>query len=751
MTHSALSMLAFDRSRAPLSILGSALLLALVACAQGASSNGDAGTGVDVPTGSSCGDGVRNGTDECEGTDLAGATCISLGYASGELACSAACSFDKSACVNTVTSCGNGVRDDGEQCDSVDLGGATCADVGFVAGNLGCDAACQLDTSGCTTCGDGRVQAGDECDGEDFGGQSCTELGFNGGDLACTASCGFDTEGCYNADCGDGTQNGDEDCDGTDLADRVCANLGFFAGTLGCDSSCRFDTSGCTNCGNGAIEGVEQCDGSELGTATCASAGDFTSGTLRCAADCTYDTSSCVAGACGNGTLESGEACDDDNVIDGDGCDSDCDVETGWSCSGSPSSCSAICGDGLIRGAEQCEGSDLAGASCTTLGYVGGTLSCSSSCQLVTTACTTTSCGNGTIDTGEECDDGGTTAYDGCDTSCQVEDNFYLPVRLRGSSALGNEGIVEVYYSGTWRSVCDDMSSTDRINFANVVCAELGYTGTGHTVTTNNTGIGTPLMDEVNCLGTEDTLAQCPFDGWNVGSCGVAEAVGLVCVPGEGDIRLNDGPSSMEGLLQIYHDGAWDEVCDDYIQYTTGVGPLTQDTICQQLGYARGSFLSTYDAPDSVFSLDDVQCSGTERRIADCPHATWGSENCSYTEGTGILCELYAAGDSRLVAGTSRNHGRVEVLHSNVWGTVCDDGISYSGTYQTNAMSVLCTELGYSSGTFISSPRIPGVEPVWMDDVRCVGSEGRIGDCPFSGWGVENCSHSEDTVVTCTP
>jgi hypothetical protein len=45
-----------------------------------------------------CGDGVRAAGEECDGTDLGGADCRSLGFAAGSLACSAACAYDTSAC-----------------------------------------------------------------------------------------------------------------------------------------------------------------------------------------------------------------------------------------------------------------------------------------------------------------------------------------------------------------------------------------------------------------------------------------------------------------------------------------------------------------------------------------------------------------------------------------------------------------------------------------------------------------------------
>jgi hypothetical protein len=51
------------------------------------------------------------------------------------------------------TYCGNGTRDAGEDCEGGDLGGATCQTVGFPAGSLGCTAWCAYDTSECSASG----------------------------------------------------------------------------------------------------------------------------------------------------------------------------------------------------------------------------------------------------------------------------------------------------------------------------------------------------------------------------------------------------------------------------------------------------------------------------------------------------------------------------------------------------------------------------------------------------------------------
>jgi hypothetical protein len=97
--------------------------------------------------------------------------------------------------------CGDGVAGAGEACDGADLGGATCESVGFAGGTLGCGVGCQVDTGGCvpgvlTTCGNGVKETAEPCDGLDLGGATCESLGFLRGTLACTTGCGYDVSGC---------------------------------------------------------------------------------------------------------------------------------------------------------------------------------------------------------------------------------------------------------------------------------------------------------------------------------------------------------------------------------------------------------------------------------------------------------------------------------------------------------------------------------------------------------------------------
>jgi hypothetical protein len=169
----------------------------------GSSSSGEPGSSSSGESSSSsssggpaCGDGMQDAGEECDGADLAGYNCVTLGpdFTGGTLACADDCTFDVSGCL----ACGNGAIDGAEECDGVDLGGNSCATVGFVDGPLACAVDCSFDTSACTTCGNGVVDAGEACDGADLGGSGCTDLGlgFTGGTLGCDAACGYDSAAC---------------------------------------------------------------------------------------------------------------------------------------------------------------------------------------------------------------------------------------------------------------------------------------------------------------------------------------------------------------------------------------------------------------------------------------------------------------------------------------------------------------------------------------------------------------------------
>ena len=84
------------------------------------------------------------------------------------------------------------------------------------------------------------------------------------------------------------------------------------------------------------------------------------------------------------------------------------------------------------------------------------------------------------------------------------------------------------------------------------------------------------------------------------------------------------------------------------------------------------------------------------------------------------------------------------MCHDGVWGTVCDDG------WNINEGTVACRQFGYSFVRVVTSSVYgSGTGQIWLDDLSCTGSESRIIDCSHNGFGVNDCSHSEDAGLVC--
>ncbi|MDQ3263072.1 MAG: lamin tail domain-containing protein [Myxococcota bacterium] len=365
-----------------------------------------------------CGDGVLAATEECDdGNTNANDACVQCRDATcgdgqvltGVEACddgntdeTDACRFD---C--TLASCGDGIKQEGEACDGASLGGETCESNGFGGGTLTCLENCTgFVTSGC--CGDGVIGAEELCDGAAVGAATCGDQSLGDGVLLCNATCnGYDVAGC----CGDGTVGTGETCDGAALNDATCEGEGLGAGALACNTTCNgFNTAAC--CGDGTVGGDELCDGADLASATCESRG-FQSGTLSCSATC----DALVENACcGDGNVGGTELCDG-TAFNGATCQSLGYYSGNLSCS---SSCglqtAGCCGDGVRAATELCDGADLNGVTCVDQGFRGGQLACGACGSYRTGAC----CGDGTVGGDEQCDDGNALDGDGCENSCTL-------------------------------------------------------------------------------------------------------------------------------------------------------------------------------------------------------------------------------------------------------------------------------------------------------------------------------------------
>ena len=367
------------------------------------------GTCQEAAASNKCGNGTLDAGEACDGSSFADATlsCQKIlgAGATGSVKC-VNCVVDTSGCMAPVN-CGNGSIDSGEVCDGTNFNGKTCVDYAGegATGDLSCVKCTAIDSTGCARQGDNNCDNGvlddDEvCDGELIDEEardafSCPD-GYEKGEIKCTSECIFDAAASckeiVDENCGNGVLDDGEACDGENIADgaSVLCGVGLIpAETLVCIANgCTIDAAqSCIpdpKCGDGVLDEDEICDGdsiSENASVNCP-AGSKPAETLVCVAGgCAIDLDvSCVpAGgdACGNGTLDEGEACDGENIADGasvdcpDGMkpaetlvcvDGGCAIDAEKSCV--PSEVPELCGNGTLDEGEACDGENIAdGAS----------------------------------------------------------------------------------------------------------------------------------------------------------------------------------------------------------------------------------------------------------------------------------------------------------------------------------------------------------------------------------------------------
>uniref|UniRef100_A0A3B4B1B7 Soluble scavenger receptor cysteine-rich domain-containing protein SSC5D n=1 Tax=Periophthalmus magnuspinnatus TaxID=409849 RepID=A0A3B4B1B7_9GOBI len=279
-----------------------------------------------------------------------------------------------------------------------------------------------------------------------------------------------------------------------------------------------------------------------------------------------------------------------------------------------------------------------------------------------------------------------------------------------GTKRLANgtgrcSGRVEVFHDGQWGTVCDDMWD---IHEAEVVCRAMDC-GSAQMVTFSaffGQGDGNIWLDDLNFC----------------------------------NVKLMDGPNRCAGRVEVYKNGQWGNVCGESWDLNDA------SVVCQQLKCGKEHRIST--APDYGHGsgqvwVEQIECSGRETAISQCPQNPFVDRTCNITSLAGLVCS-----DSlnvRLAEGSDACSGRVEVLSGAVWATVCDVD------WTLEKAEVVCEtiECGYAVNAPGEAHFNPGTGLV-IDSINpCFTNKTNLQNCVKNGFKTSTCGHERDAGVVC--
>ncbi|CAL8310624.1 unnamed protein product [Arctogadus glacialis] len=196
---------------------------------------------------------------------------------------------------------------------------------------------------------------------------------------------------------------------------------------------------------------------------------------------------------------------------------------------------------------------------------------------------------------------------------------FTLFKSLKGSPEVGDirlagaethsQGRVEVYLHGEWGTVCHNGWD---LPDAQVVCRQLHFKGAVSAVAGGSFGEGSGLiwLAWTKCVGTENSLSNCSYNGWGLSDCTHKHDAGVICVAGTSENYVDHSLELSEDLGQLFDS---EEGCDFLIhgQTYTGLGrydgEMVNTTVC-----AHRMILSRFPGFKASTDVDQISINLTQ-------------------------------------------------------------------------------------------------------------------------------------------
>ncbi|KAK3746952.1 hypothetical protein RRG08_030362 [Elysia crispata] len=320
-------------------------------------------------------------------------------------------------------------------------------------------------------------------------------------------------------------------------------------------------------------------------------------------------------------------------------------------------------------------------------------------------------------------------------------------VQYRIKLEESDRGRVQISHYGIDGLVCaDDFTNSD----ASVICREAGfYSGLAFvgTYSLNDTLFWT---SNLQCVGTEDHISDCP--GYSMGQtpwCSTSAVVRCLSRNDDSSINVRLVGSSSRGRVEVQIQSQWGSLCiTDLFPGYHGLLEPEANVLCRQLGFQNGGeFLPpfTYFNDSSPVMISDIRCSGNETQIKECQLFDYENHGCEHGLVAGLEC--YVGAQLRgYRSGPDVSHGILYVISDGSrWDRVCDTGIT------DREANVVCRSLGFSYGKAQCCNALGGTYNMEesVKTVSCQGDESAVTECSISRDG--NCFTGQYAYVHCSP
>lgn len=248
-------------------------------------------------------------------------------------------------------------------------------------------------------------------------------------------------------------------------------------------------------------------------------------------------------------------------------------------------------------------------------------------------------------------------------------------------------------------------------------------------------------FDIANCNGDEEDFFSC--DGYRRTYCTNNDALGARCPT----VNLVGSSKSDRGDVLVYFRGEWRGVCAS--RWTMAEA----NVVCHELGYigATAAYNDTqFGTSTSQFWLSDVQCTGEESSLADCPSAGIGSvqSTCSAATVAGVQCSRsrLALLDKETMEPTDEFEGLLALFSGEEYHVLEDSALPSS----SHSLAAACSELGFEGAIGVRSSESSQFSCHWArsEGAECEEGDHSLSDCakllPFM-----RCTHRAAARLRC--